>query len=160
MRENRRSAGIHAAEYLRAGVAEQTTGYPGIARSDFQKAITVDPLFWKARVALASLNRIIQNSETETRNSGHAKHANGDESQGINGGPNEVRFINSDASVRQRAGIAFKFRLRNLLNVTDKGSVAGSSIPGRLAGADGSVKGLLDFFESLAFRLRQHEHGD
>lgn len=70
--------GSTAAEYLCAGVAEQATGNPDIARSDFQKAITVEPLFWKARVALASLNRNIQNS---ARNSGHARR---DQSQGAN----------------------------------------------------------------------------
>lgn len=70
--------GASAAEYLRAGVAQQLTGDPELARSDFQKAITMDPLFWEARVALASFNETIQNSKTETQNLGYLR---GNESQ-------------------------------------------------------------------------------
>ncbi|MGB6131621.1 MAG: DUF5107 domain-containing protein [Acidobacteriaceae bacterium] len=48
-------------DYLRAGVAEQITGYPDLARRYFQQAINADPLFWQARVDLASLNQSIRN---------------------------------------------------------------------------------------------------
>jgi tetratricopeptide (TPR) repeat protein len=57
--------GSTAADYLSAGVAEQVTGHPEHARSDFQQAINANPLFWQARVALASLNQSIQNDEIE-----------------------------------------------------------------------------------------------
>jgi tetratricopeptide (TPR) repeat protein len=57
--------GFTVGDYLSAGVAEQITGNPEFARSDFQQAINTNPLFWQARVALASLNRSIQNKEIE-----------------------------------------------------------------------------------------------
>jgi tetratricopeptide (TPR) repeat protein len=72
--------GSSAAELLRAGIAKQLTGSPDLARSDFQQAIAVNPLFWKARVALASLNRTIQSSETETQD---FEHLHGNESQPV-----------------------------------------------------------------------------
>jgi tetratricopeptide (TPR) repeat protein len=52
--------GSTAADYMSAGIAEQITGHPELARSDFRKAINANPLFWQARVALASLNQSIQ----------------------------------------------------------------------------------------------------
>jgi Tfp pilus assembly protein PilF len=57
--------GSTAKDYLSAGVAAQITGHPKLAESDLQQAINVDPLFWQARVALASLNQSIQNNEIE-----------------------------------------------------------------------------------------------
>lgn len=53
--------GSTPANYLCAGVAEQMTDYPQLARSDFQRAITMDPLFWQARLNLRSLNEGSQN---------------------------------------------------------------------------------------------------
>jgi tetratricopeptide (TPR) repeat protein len=47
--------GSTAADYLCAGVAEQMTDHPRLARSDFQQAIGTDPLFWQARLNLQSL---------------------------------------------------------------------------------------------------------
>ena len=60
-----RGLGSTAKDYLSAGVAAQITGHPKLAESDLQQAINVDPLFWQARVALASLNQSIQNNEIE-----------------------------------------------------------------------------------------------
>jgi tetratricopeptide (TPR) repeat protein len=53
-----------AADSFCAGVAEQMTGHPELARSDFQRAIGADPLLWQARVALLSLSHASQSSDT------------------------------------------------------------------------------------------------
>lgn len=55
--------GSTAKDYLNAGVSAQITDHPKLARSDLRQAINVDPLFWQARVALASLNLSIQKNE-------------------------------------------------------------------------------------------------
>ena len=47
--------GSTAADYLCAGLAEQWTNHPQLARSDFQQALRMDPMFWQARVNLHSL---------------------------------------------------------------------------------------------------------
>lgn len=48
--------GSTAEDSLYAGIAQQMTGHPGRARSDFERAIRTDPLFWQARVRLRSLS--------------------------------------------------------------------------------------------------------
>jgi len=54
-----------AADYTCAGVAEQLTDHPLLARSDFQRAIRRDALFWQARLRLQSLSEDSQNSDAE-----------------------------------------------------------------------------------------------
>jgi tetratricopeptide (TPR) repeat protein len=44
-----------AGTLLNAGVAEQSMGNVVMAREDFSRALTVDPLFWRARIALISM---------------------------------------------------------------------------------------------------------
>ncbi len=44
-----------AADYLAAGMAERYSGNMARARSDFEHALQLDPLLWRARVALDSL---------------------------------------------------------------------------------------------------------
>jgi Tfp pilus assembly protein PilF len=41
-----------ASSLLNAGIAEQFSGDKAQAREDFHRALTVDPLYWRARVAL------------------------------------------------------------------------------------------------------------
>jgi tetratricopeptide (TPR) repeat protein len=48
--------GATAADYVSAGIAEEFTGHREEARHDFQRAIDVNPLYWQARAALASLS--------------------------------------------------------------------------------------------------------
>lgn len=57
--------GSTAADYLCAGVAEQMTDHLQLARSDFQQAISTDPLFWQARLNLQLLSEGSQNGRVE-----------------------------------------------------------------------------------------------
>lgn len=47
--------GATAGEYICAGLAEQMTGHPELARTEFHRAIAADPQLWAARVALTSM---------------------------------------------------------------------------------------------------------
>jgi len=55
-----------AADSLCAGVAEQMTDHPWLARGDFQQAIRMDPLFWQARLSLESMSESSRNGEGES----------------------------------------------------------------------------------------------
>jgi len=58
--------GSTAADYRCAGVAEQMTDHPQLARSDFLQAIRMNPLFWQARLNLQSVSDGRQNRGVES----------------------------------------------------------------------------------------------